>query len=95
MKVVVAYDIGSNRAREAFAAHLQRLGLTRVQRSVFVGRADPQLVKEVVRAAGAYVGGGDVVHVIPVDESYWRRVRVVGTPYYARRSLGVGALVQA
>ena len=94
MKVVVMYDISSDRARESLVAYLQKLGLTRVQRSVFVGRGNHQLVKDVERIANYYVKPDrDVVHIVLVDDGYWRRSKVVGTPYFARRSSGVSLVV--
>ena len=96
VKVVVMYDVSNDRARESLANHLQRLGLTRVQRSVFVGRANSQLLKDVERVVRLHIDPRrDVVHIVPVDEGYWRRSKVLGTPYYLRRSSGVSLIVQA
>ena len=96
MKVVVMYDVSDDRARESLATHLQRLGLTRVQRSVFIGRANPQILKDIERIARSHINpNSDVVHIVPVDEGYWRRSKVLGTPYYLRISSAVSIIVQA
>lgn len=89
MKVLVIYDISNDRSREELANHLQRLGLCRIQRSVFLGRANSRLLKELERVTSRYLNPRtDVIHIVPIDELYWRRVKVLGTPYYARNSLG-------
>ena len=94
MKVVVMYDVSNDRARESLANNLQRLGLTRVQRSVFVGRANSQVLKDIERVVKLHINpSSDVVHIVPVDEGYWRRSKVLGTSYFMRRSRRVVEVV--
>ena len=94
MKVIVMYDISDDRIRELLANRLQRLGLTRVQRSVFVGWGSSQKIKDIERLASRLIDPRtDVVHIVPIDESYWRRVKVIGTPYGSRRTLRVVTVV--
>ena len=63
---------------------------------MFVGRANPQILKDIERIAKLHIDPRrDVVHIVPVDEGYWRRSKVLGTPYYLRRSSGVSVVVQA
>ncbi|MCC6023066.1 MAG: CRISPR-associated endonuclease Cas2, partial [Desulfurococcaceae archaeon] len=40
MKVLVIYDISDNNDRNRLAEDLKKLGLTRIQRSAFIGSID-------------------------------------------------------
>jgi len=89
MKIIVMYDVSDNKKREFIAKKLLSMGLVRIQRSVFVGRANPQLIKDVERlAAGAIDPERDVIHITPIDDTYWRRMKVFGKPYYLRDNVG-------
>ncbi|MEM0464494.1 CRISPR-associated endonuclease Cas2 [Pyrobaculum sp.] len=62
MYLVVAYDVSEDDVRNKIAEVLKAFGLQRIQRSVFVGRLPPALVKElaekvarVARSANAQV----------------------------------------
>jgi len=82
MRLLVVYDISNNVVREEFARRLQSIGLTRIQRSCFIGRGDPNKVKQVLRLAEKMLEARrDVVHVIPLDEYSFRNMRCFGTPF--------------
>lgn len=88
MKLIVTYDISNDRDREEFSGHLERLGLTRIQRSVFIGRGNLQLIKDIEKLAKKYIEPSrDCVLIVPIDEYYWRRSRVLGTPFNGNRKL--------
>ena len=96
MKILVVYDIGNNKIRQTLASQLQRLGLSRIQRSAFAGPGNGEKLKHVVRIAKLLIDPDkDVVHVLMIDEQYWRRTIKIGTPYYLRRSREVVTYVHA
>jgi CRISPR-associated protein Cas2 len=88
MRLLVVYDISNNAVREEFAKRLQGIGLTRIQRSCFVGRGDVNKVKQVLRLAEKLLDARrDVVHTILLDEYSFKNIRCFGTPF---TSLDVG-----
>jgi len=94
MKVIVMYDVSDDRVREMLANRLQRLGLTRVQRSVFIGWSNNQKLRDIERIALRLINPRtDVVHIVPIDEFSWRKVKVIGTPYNSKRVLKVVTVV--
>ena len=50
-RIVVFYDISNDKRRTKMAKILEALGLTRVQRSVFIGRGGVTKAREIIRAA--------------------------------------------
>ncbi len=90
MKIIVAYDIGDNVKREAFAGFLKRLGLERIQRSLFIGRGGGGLVKDIERMARRIIDPcRDCVHIFILSSYEQTRVRVIGTPYNEVGRVGV------
>jgi len=56
-----------------------RLGLSRIQRSAFVGDIDSQRYKDLVRICSKLVDGkDDVLHIIPLGLRDWERRVVIG-----------------
>jgi CRISPR-associated protein Cas2 len=83
--VLVIYDIGDNAERSALAKDLMKLGLIRIQRSAFAGRANPALIKDILRIVPKRINPeNDVVHIVTLCENDWKRIRVIGTPYYRK-----------
>jgi CRISPR-associated protein Cas2 len=78
MFVVVFYDISDNRRRELIANKLLSMGLTRVQRSVFIGRGGLALAKDIARFAFRHVSGNDSVVVLVVPTDSLRNMLMVG-----------------
>jgi len=76
--ILVFYDVSDDSRRLRLADTLKALGLTRIQRSVFMGRGGQARAKEVARAARMIVDEGDSVVVVLVPEDYARRMIVVG-----------------
>lgn len=82
MRVLVIYDISSNEDRAKLADELKRLGLTRIQRSAFIGYVNTSRLKDLVRVCTSRAKGGeDVVHIIQLCDYDWRRIQVVGRPW--------------
>lgn len=79
MWVLVVYDISENEKRSKVAKELQRLGLSRIQRSAFVGDIDSQRYKDLVRICSKLVNGkDDILHIIPLGLRDWERRVVIG-----------------
>ncbi|QOJ78818.1 CRISPR-associated endonuclease Cas2 [Infirmifilum lucidum] len=81
MRLVVVYDISDNGDRQRLASRLLGLGLTRVQRSAFVGRGGYGHAKDVYRFIQRYVRGeGDSVIIFVVPDESFERALVAGRP---------------
>lgn len=81
-RIVVVYDIGSNKVRENFANFLQAHGLVRVQRSMFIGKVSSQTVKDIERRASKTIDlSKDIVHIIPLSIYEYQHMKTVGTPF--------------
>lgn len=95
MKVIVAYDIGDNGRREAFAAFLKRHGLTRIQRSLFIGHATQALIKDIERYASRIIDKEkDCVHVFMLTSYEDTRIRIIGKPWNeVRETVHTAALI--
>ncbi|MEJ2776304.1 CRISPR-associated endonuclease Cas2 [Sulfolobaceae archaeon RB850M] len=79
MWILVVYDISENEKRNKVAKELLRLGLSRIQRSAFVGDIDSQRYKDLVRICSKLVDGkDDVLHIIPLGLRDWERRVVIG-----------------
>jgi CRISPR-associated protein Cas2 len=77
--ILVVYDISENEKRNKVAKELLRLGLSRIQRSAFVGDIDSQRYKDLVRICSKLVDGkDDVLHIIPLGLRDWERRVVIG-----------------
>lgn len=69
MYLVVAYDVSEDDVRNRIADVLKAFGLQRMQRSVFVGRLPPALVKELAeRVARIARGANAQVVIFKVDK---------------------------
>lgn len=93
MYLIVVYDISNDRIRLKVANKLKYLGLTRVQRSAFVGRGGLALAKDVVRASGRLIDRetDSVIVFITPDKSI-KQALIVGTPLGDLRNVSVRVL---
>jgi len=93
MKIIVAYDISDNIKREAFAGFLKRMGLERIQRSLFIGRGGSSLVKDIERMARRIIDADhDCVHIFMLSAYDQTRIRIIGTPYNEAVEHGIQAI---
>ncbi|MEB3780370.1 MAG: CRISPR-associated endonuclease Cas2 [Desulfurococcales archaeon] len=82
LRVVVVYDVSDNSDRLRLSRRLQAMGLSRIQRSAFVGVAQRARVRDIARMASRIINPeSDVVHLFTVPEAEWRRVVVLGRPW--------------
>jgi CRISPR-associated protein Cas2 len=78
MFVVVFYDISDDRKREFIANRLLSMGLTRIQRSVFIGRGGVALAKDIHRFVSRHIDHGDSVVVLVVPAESVRNMLIAG-----------------
>lgn len=76
--VVVFYDISDNRVRLRISDKLLSRGLTRIQRSVFVGRGGYALAKDLARYLSSLVGPGDSLVIMVVGDDSVRNMFIIG-----------------
>ncbi|MBB5254781.1 CRISPR-associated endonuclease Cas2 [Sulfurisphaera ohwakuensis] len=90
MWVIVVYDISDDEKRNKIAKELQRLGLSRIQRSAFVGDLDSQRFKDLVRIMGKLVTGkDDILHIIPLGLRDWERRVVINGDSVRRETVSL------
>ena len=83
MIVIVAYDIGDEKRRGRLRRYLRRLGLSRVNRSVYAGPGTATTAKLVAEKAKEIVEDGDSLFIIVVREDEYQRAHVFeGRDYY-------------
>ncbi|ABL78719.1 CRISPR-associated endonuclease Cas2 [Thermofilum pendens] len=83
MIVIVAYDISDEDRRGRLRRYLRRLGLARVNRSVYAGPGTATTAELVAERAKEIVEEGDSVFVIVVREDEYQRAHVFdGRDYY-------------
>ncbi|MEZ0394289.1 MAG: CRISPR-associated endonuclease Cas2 [Desulfurococcaceae archaeon] len=81
MLVLIVYDISDNARRNDLANYLKAKGFARIQRSAFLGRPPPHVLRDVERAMQRFVGGGsDVIHEFPIYESAAGQIKWWGRP---------------
>lgn len=81
MTFFVMYDIASNKVRTLVAKYLERIGLARVQKSVFMGCADRKVyerLKDDLADVQAAYENSDSIIVIPVSADMAKSMRLIG-----------------
>ena len=74
----VAYDIRSNKLRLKMAKICLKIGLWRVQRSIFMGRSLPRLVGDLEAAARLALLPTDRFMLLPLDEPTFEKLLFLG-----------------
>lgn len=81
MYVVVIYDISCNETRSRLANYLKTKGFTRIQKSAFIGRPTPGVLRDVERMLPRFIeDASDVIHLIPILEYSIQHMKVYGRP---------------
>jgi len=68
MYTCVAYDISSNRTRLIASKYCKKIGLLRLQKSVFAGKASSAVIAEMEAEIRALLAPNDKFVVIPLDK---------------------------
>ena len=77
----ITYDISDNKIRGHIARYLQRLGLIRVQYSVFFGdihRDDFNKIKQTLKEINDMYENHDSIFIIPIGEDVLNKTKVIG-----------------
>ncbi|MCE4607883.1 MAG: CRISPR-associated endonuclease Cas2 [Caldisphaeraceae archaeon] len=89
MMLLVIYDISSNEKRLKMSKALMQEGLSRIQKSAFVGRAGSALFREIeVKARSIVDEKTDIVHMVRVSELEWNGTKIIGRGVNAKKGLG-------
>lgn len=81
MTYFVMYDIASNKVRRLVAKYLERMGLTRVQKSIFMGNTDQRVYERIrtdMSEVQAAYDNSDSVMVVPVTADMTRAMHIIG-----------------
>jgi len=81
MTCLIMYDIEDNKIRTRLAEYLHRMGLRRIQKSVFLGQIDRNIynkIYETVKAIEAQYAIQDSVIFMPISEDDVYKMRLVG-----------------
>jgi len=83
--VWVIYDVSEDKIRGKVASLCKRQGLYRVQKSVFLGKIEPNRLDELLLASEQLIDGNtDSVYVFPLCRSDFGRVKIIGQGFDKR-----------
>lgn len=74
----VAYDIRSNKLRLKVSKYCLKIGLTRVQKSVFMGRTLPKFIAELELLAKTLLSADDRFLLLPLDQPAYQNLLFYG-----------------
>lgn len=81
MYVMVLYDISENYNRRKVAEWCLDMGLVRLQRSVFIGRANPRRREELLEGARHRLGDSPgLIHVLPLHRPNLEQLEEIHVP---------------
>jgi CRISPR-associated protein Cas2 len=90
----VIYDISDNKRRFEMAAALKRLGLTRIQRSAFIGPYSSSIVSDIKNVARKIIDPQtDNVQIYPLTPASYRLCVVIGHEFSETQEMGWGYVV--
>lgn len=82
MYIIVVYDIGDDNKRKRYADYLKSKGLQRMQRSMFMGKTSPMIIKDIYRLTPRFMDlSNDIVHIIPLTQYSFQHIKVYGKPF--------------
>lgn len=76
MIVIVAYDIKEENRRAKLRRYLRRLGLSRINKSVYAGRGTASTARLVAEKVKKIADDGDSVFIIVVREDEYQKAHV-------------------
>ncbi len=92
-RYIVVYDVSDDKARLRLAELLQRKGLSRIQKSAFVGELTRAELKDLLRRAQEIIDlATDILHIIPVCRYDWSKRIILGKPLNEKRKKIEGIL---
>jgi len=92
--ILVIYDVSDDWRRNELASALKRLGLTRVQRSAFIGPSNSALVSDVKNVCRRIIDfSTDNVQIYPLTPASYRMRVVIGKEFGPEDELSGGFIV--
>ncbi len=80
--IIVFYDVSDDRRRLMLAEFLKSMGLTRIQRSVFMGRGGYTKAKDIARRGSRLIDRStDSLVVLVAPDDYAKKMIIVGTTW--------------
>lgn len=81
MLFFVMYDIENNKVRRYIVKYLEKKGCSRIQKSIFLGNLDTQIVNQIkqdlAEVQSAY-DNYDSILVVPITAEYLRSMKIIG-----------------
>ncbi len=82
MLIWVIYDIGENKVRGKIAKHCKNIGLYRVQKSVFLGEVEENLIDELKLKIEDMIDlEKDSVYVFPMSKVELKKAGLIGQAF--------------
>lgn len=81
MLYMIMYDIENNRIRTNIAKYLIRKGCLRIQKSVYLAKSSPALMREIsetLKEINEIYENEDSIFVLPVPEEKFSNIKVIG-----------------
>lgn len=79
---LIVYDISNDQRRKRLSDYLKTKGLSRIQRSVFIGRLTSALIKDVERVVSRIIDEEtDIVHIFPLTDYSLKYMKYYGKPF--------------
>ncbi|MBI4854574.1 MAG: CRISPR-associated endonuclease Cas2 [Acidobacteria bacterium] len=80
--VWVIYDISNNKSRDLIAKECKKIGLYRVQKSVFLGTLNKTQLKELeLRCSNTIDLDSDALYIFPMCEEDFKKVSLLGQAF--------------
>lgn len=85
MKILVVYDISDDGVRLKASRILEMWGLSRIQRSAFLGSLTRSRAVDLARKLESIIDvKTDVIHIVFIQPQDWSKTIVIGKPLWAR-----------
>lgn len=81
MLYFVMYDIENNKVRRLIARYLERKGLVRIQKSIFVANTEPRLFEEIrqtLKEVQEAYDNHDSIVLVPISADELRSMKIIG-----------------
>ena len=85
MYVVAAYDVRDDCVREKLRRLLWRYGLSPISKSVYAGKLSWDKARRLAENASRILGESDILVVIPVPDSDFKRAIIATKSYVSKR----------
>lgn len=81
----VAYDISSNKSRRKVAIWCKRIGLLRIQKSVFMGRVSKVSLRDFKAKTAPLIAKTDKLYLMPISPDMYKQMLLYGESFNQER----------